>query len=309
MKVCIIKTGYSETADKEIGRISSLGDVLRTTVILHKFKDDDVTWVVDEKAAPLLEKNPFIKRILIWDVAASIQLMNETYDVVINLEKVPGICALASVMKARRKYGFYFDFSTGEPLAYDGAEQVFSIVNSHIGVKKSHGKKWQELLMSVIGEKYNGEEYILAKPLEPHVHTNYSVGLNFRVGSKWPSKAWPSRSWAALKLRLIAKKIYWSEQPEETNLVDYIKWVNSCELIVTNDSLGLHVALALGKKVLLLCGPTNADEIDLYNQGVVLLPEYECYYMPCIDSQCQEERSCMASISIDNVFKRIEAMI
>ena len=33
-KVLIIKLGYSETLDPEIGRVPSLGDVMRTTVIL-----------------------------------------------------------------------------------------------------------------------------------------------------------------------------------------------------------------------------------------------------------------------------------
>ena len=53
-KVLIIKLGYSETMDREISITSSLGDVLRTTVILNYLKSDEVTWVVDEKAFPLL---------------------------------------------------------------------------------------------------------------------------------------------------------------------------------------------------------------------------------------------------------------
>lgn len=64
-KVLIIKLGYSETLDKEIGITTSLGDVLRSTVILNYLKGDDVTWLVDEKAYPLLKNNPWIKRILI----------------------------------------------------------------------------------------------------------------------------------------------------------------------------------------------------------------------------------------------------
>ncbi|HCJ65939.1 MAG TPA: glycosyl transferase, partial [Elusimicrobia bacterium] len=65
-KVLIIKLGYSETLDKEISVTSSLGDVLRTTIILNYFKNDVVTWLVDEKAYPLLEGNPYVKRILIF---------------------------------------------------------------------------------------------------------------------------------------------------------------------------------------------------------------------------------------------------
>ncbi len=41
-KVLIIKLGYSETLDHEIGTTTSLGDVLRTTVILNYFKNSQV---------------------------------------------------------------------------------------------------------------------------------------------------------------------------------------------------------------------------------------------------------------------------
>ncbi len=39
-KVLIIKLAYSETLDEEIGLETSLGDMLRTTVVLHLFKDE-----------------------------------------------------------------------------------------------------------------------------------------------------------------------------------------------------------------------------------------------------------------------------
>src|SRR3990170_1114193 len=94
-KVLIIKLGYSETFDKEISRLSSLGDVFRSTVILHLFKNDNVTWLTDENAAPLLYKNPYINRILIYDFTTAFQVQNEVFDIVVNLEKVPGICAMA----------------------------------------------------------------------------------------------------------------------------------------------------------------------------------------------------------------------
>ena len=66
-KVLIIKLGYSETLDKEISTTCSLGDVLRTTVILHFLKKDNITWLVDERALPLLRDNRYIDRILVFN--------------------------------------------------------------------------------------------------------------------------------------------------------------------------------------------------------------------------------------------------
>ncbi|GEM_PF-5294512 len=44
--------------------------------------------------------------------------------------------------------------------------------------------------------------------------------------------------------------------------------------IVSNDSLGLHLAFALGKKAIGLFGATDEREIYFYNQSVALKPKF-----------------------------------
>ena len=52
-------------------RLSSIGDVLHTTAIAHQIKqylpDCHLTWLVSPPAATLLENNPDIDRLLVWD--------------------------------------------------------------------------------------------------------------------------------------------------------------------------------------------------------------------------------------------------
>jgi len=138
-KVLIIKTGFSEILDKDHSMIVSLGDVLRTTVILHKYKNEKVTWVTAEKALPLLENNPYIERLLAYDFTTILQLESEEFDIIINLEKVPGICALADKIKAWKKYGFRFNTKTGKAEAYDLAFEVLA-VSSDSKMKKENQK-------------------------------------------------------------------------------------------------------------------------------------------------------------------------
>lgn len=45
------------------------------------------------------------------------------------------------------------------------------------------------------------------------------------------------------------------------NIYHYIDWLNKCRIIVSNDSLGLHLVLALKKKVLGLFCPTSDKEV------------------------------------------------
>lgn len=304
-KVLIIKLGYSETIDAGIGKVTSLGDVLRTTVILYPFAHDHVTWLVDEQAYPLLEGNPLIQRILPYELTSVLQLQRERFDTVINLEKVPGVCSLADSISAWRRYGFRFDEVHGVAEAYDGCEKVVSMCKDGDLKRANHGSV-QEALLKIIGVDWQGQEYILGyQPQNMEVH---DVGLNWVVGSKWPNKAWPPEKWQELK-QLLDGRYCTSMQQGMDDLHSYIDWINSCRLIVTNDSLGLHIALALKKKVVVLYGPTNTNETYLYGRGEALCSEAPCSYMPCLQTVCCQEISCMEYISASAVMNSVERLL
>lgn len=303
-KVLIVKLGYSETIDAGISKVTSLGDVLRTTVILYPFVDDHVTWLVDEAAYPLLAGNPYINRILPYNLDSVLQLQRERFDTVINLEKVPGICALADSIEAWRRYGFRFNSAMGEAEAYDGCEKVFLLCKS-VDLKRAHNKSWQESLLQVVGAKWEGQEYILG--YQPQTTEQYDVGLNWAVGSKWPNKAWPAGQWNDLK-KLLAENYSYCIQQGMDDLYAYMDWINSCRLIVTNDSLGLHIAVALRKKVVVLYGPTNPNETYFYNRAEVLYPDVDHDCLPCLSPSCGQARQCMEYITASEVKKRIDKM-
>ena len=107
-RLLVVKMGYTETLASFLKPGMSLGDVLRTTFILNYFKDWDVTWIVDEKAFPLLDGNPFIKRTIIWSESGAVKekLGNEEFDLVINFENLSEICEFVSSLKGRKFMGF-----------------------------------------------------------------------------------------------------------------------------------------------------------------------------------------------------------
>ncbi len=304
-KVLIIKLGYSETIDPGIGKVTSLGDVLRTTVILYHFAGDHVTWLVDEKAYPLLEGNPYIKRILPYDLTSVLQLKSERFDTVINLEKVPGVCALADSISAWRRYGFRFDEVRGEAEAYDGCEKVVSLCRNG-DLKRTYQGSWQESLLQVVGAKWKGQEYVLG--YRPGTREVLDVGLNWAVGPKWPNKSWPAGKWDELRLLLEGNYTY-SMQQGMDDLHAYMDWINSCRLLVTNDSLGLHIALSLRKKVVVLYGPTNPNETFFYGRGEVLYPETTLACIPCLRPTCDQETSCMNFIDASSVLQAVARLL
>lgn len=287
-KVLIIKPGYSETLDEEIGMITSLGDVLRSTVLLHLYKNAHVTWLVDEKAFPLLKGNSFIQKILPYDITSILQLQSERFDTVINLEKVPGICAFSDSIHAWRRYGFRFDPENGVALAYDGSQHVLEICMDY-EYKKKTKKYWDEILFEMVGASWQGEGCILG--YKPESEVKYDIGFNYDVGKKWPNKAWPMEFWKELE-NLIGNKYTITWQKGLKNMEEYIEWINSCYLFITNDSLGLHIASALNKEIIALFGPTHADEVYI-KDGVKILPvsNYDC--IPCLNARCIQDKSCM----------------
>ncbi len=304
-KVLIIKLGYSETIDPEISRYSSLGDVLRTTIILHHYKNDHVTWLVDEAAYELLEGNEYIDRILIYDLTAVLQLQRERFDTVVNLEKVPGVCALADSINAWRRFGFRFEAVQGVAEGYDGCEEIFALVRDNT-LKKIHRTSWQEHLLKLIGAKWEKQEYILG--YKPKSEVEYDIGLNWLAGKKWPNKSWPKEYWEKL-ITLISPNYSYSWQEGRDNLHHYIEWINKCKVIITNDSLGLHIALALKKQMIVLVGPTNHSEVYLYERGSVLCPDIDRDCMPCLVPKCKYDKNCMYYIAPERVKRKIDSLL
>ncbi len=157
----------------------------------------------------------------------------------------------------------------------------------------------------MIGSAWKGE--IPSMGYKPTGDIVYDVGFNHHVGNKWPIKAWPLEYWKELEAMMLGSfNISWQKGLE--SIEEYIEWINSCGLIVTNDSLGLHIAHALGKKIVSLFGPTISSEVYV-KDGVKLTPkgDYEC--LPCLSATCVLERSCMYDIAPQTVFNEIKKLL
>lgn len=301
-KILIIKLGYSETLVPEVRQVCSLGDVLRTTVILHLFKGDHVTWLTDKAAFPLLQDNPYIARLMPFDLLSALGLERERFDLVINLEKVPEICSLADNIAARGRCGFGFDPASGGVRAHRGAEEALRIAG-HSPRRKGISHSWSQVLYSMLGARWNGEGLILGyKPVSRETH---DIGLNTHVGSLIPIKVWPDRHWKELR-RLAGRRHEVSMQKHLHDLRGYMDWINSCRMIVTGDSLAIFLGLALGKRVLALFGPTSPAEHGKHrNLRVVVTPvRREC--MPCFKAECAVGDVCMKYITPGMVMAEIE---
>jgi heptosyltransferase-2 len=121
------------------------------------------------------------------------------------------------------------------------------------------------------------------------------IGLNTGAGGRWVSKALPVERTVALALeldrRLAARAtfvLFGGAEERERNdriargldgrvrladagtdnaLLDFAALVGCCDLLITSDSLAMHVGLALDVRTVAFFAPTSAAEIEMYGLG------------------------------------------
>ncbi|MGD9015407.1 MAG: glycosyltransferase family 9 protein [Candidatus Omnitrophota bacterium] len=279
-RICIIK-------------LDGMGDVLRTTPILWRFQGDEVTWITENASLTLLEKNTFIKTIIpLFEVSDGKSL---AFDELYNFDEDKRACFLAMQIKARKKKGYglkndnYFPFDSDSEYAYELSK------NDELKFKLNK-KTYQQVIFEMAGFKWKGEDYVLDYLAKSKVR--HLAGLNYMAGEKFPNKTWPH--WKTLADMLDSVSL----QRQFTTMEEYIDWIDSCRIIITGDSLGMHIALALKKKVIILMGSTSWNEIETYNRGIILTSQLQC--SPCYKkNKCSIIPSCMDLIIPDRVYSEI----
>jgi heptosyltransferase-2 len=80
-----------------------------------------------------------------------------------------------------------------------------------------------------------------------------------------------------------------------------------CDVVVTGDSLGMHLALAEKRRLVVLFGPTCANEIELYGRGEKIVSPSAC--VPCYRRDCRRTPTCMEGITPDLVVAAVERQL
>jgi heptosyltransferase-2 len=71
--------------------------------------------------------------------------------------------------------------------------------------------------------------------------------------------------------------------------------LDRCHVVVTGDTLAMHLSIALGKRTVVVFGPTSAPEIELYGLGEKVVPDMTC--LGCYKTSCDFVPNCMDLIS------------
>jgi ADP-heptose:LPS heptosyltransferase len=83
--------------------------------------------------------------------------------------------------------------------------------------------------------------------------------------------------------------------------------VDLCDVVISGDSFGMHAAIGRGKYVIVWFGVSCAPEIDLFDNGMKLIPRgLEC--SPCWKKQCPYNLECLQQIDLDAIVSEVAGL-
>ena len=322
-------------------KLSSFGDVLHALPTLEAlragFPVGHITWLVEAAYAPLLAGHPAldevwaVPRVRLGQKVGRDELLNllrllrrmraTRFDLVIDLQGLLKSALWVALARSFRKVGYdrtrelsYLALTERIPPYDPEAHAVWRYLNvaRHLGAPPT-------LPRFRLGLTPAPPEFLysLDRPL-----------VVLHPGARWPTKLWPAASWAKLadwlsrekKLavvitgspgdRVLAAQIAAQMQEKvwnlagRTSLPELAGVLQRARLAVTADTGPMHLAAALGTRVVAISGPTAPGRTGPFGEGhrVVRLG-LEC--SPCFKRYCPEPR-CLTGLTPDTVQAVVE---
>ena len=158
-----------------------------------------------------------------------------------------------------------------------------------------------------------------------------TVGLNTGAGPVFANKAWLPERFAALadwlhaelglsplllggpaERELNQRIAGFCQGPVANsmgrhNLSQFEAVVGMLRLMVTSDSLAMHLALAQEVPAVVLFGSTCPQEIQLTAPGRLLRADLDC--QPCYRKDCERRPTCMEALPLDRIKQAVRAVL
>jgi ADP-heptose:LPS heptosyltransferase len=335
--------GWYEPVDERIliVKLDAMGDVLRTTACLEPLKRlhprSHVTWITRANAVPLLAGNPLVDRILAVESNYLEFLQADEFDLAIGPDADPLSAAIMLLAHAREKRGFVSDRRGGvSPL--NAAAEAWWRMGLDDSLKKQNRRTYGEWLYAMC-ELPPPIARPWFRPSAPACQAAAAVfdratGIGPRIcfntgaGPRWEEKRWKSRHYAELAAlvcdRWAGATIALVGGPGERafnaallaanarcvdagtdNSIDGFAAVLACaDWCLTSDSLGYHMACAVGTPAVCVVGPTSPWELDCYGTNRVLHADVAC--IACYLATCPRATTCMDALTARHVWEAID---
>ena len=320
------------------GSILRTTSVLRS--IKKKYPTSSIYWVLPENYSAILQNNPIVDKIFHWKDDQRMVLRNIEFDVLFNADKTLHACAFANEVNAKEKYGFLLNEDGKIIPANEGALYYYTLgIDDELRYKKN-SKTVQELLHEAFELSYIKNEYLFNFTVEEiefiknykaqnkFEENKFYVGFNTGSSKQFPNKKLSVEQhvmmieelvkFDRLKIVLTGGKedternlqIYELLSKNTQKLVLYTPtnlgirngacFMSLCDVVITGESYGMHLAIALKKLVIVWFGVSPPQEIELYGRGEKIIPYgLECH--PCMKKACPYNLECIEMIDLKRI--------
>jgi len=325
--------------------LEAIGAVLRSTSLLlairRKFPGCHVTWVTQKPADRLLANNPYVERVLTTSIEDLLELGALEFDVAFVIDKSLKAAGVLRRTRVEMVYGFQVDPRTGAVLpATPAASELWEIGLSNQKKFFDNQKPETRLVHEALElGPWSRNGYVLRlsddereearrrRTLWAPRPEQIIVGVNTGCSSVIPYKKLSVEVHReliehllenplhrvvllggqedTLRNQRIAHGLDVVQSPTDRGLRDGAVSVETCDVVITGDSLGMHLAIALGKWTVAWFGPTCAQEIDMFDRGVHVRSGASC--SPCWKRSCERNPMCYDLVSIDEIVEGVNA--
>ncbi|GIL17733.1 MAG: hypothetical protein BroJett040_14840 [Oligoflexia bacterium] len=287
----------------------------------------------------MLQGHPLIDRVLTTSEMDLLKLKALEFDIGFVVDKSLEASAIARITQIDQTYGFLANPRTGaiEP-ATPAANELWEIGLSD--EKKFFQNKKSEVQLQIEALElgpYQRSEYSVHLTHEERIesdkrtqtwrqaHDQPVIGINTGCSDHLPAKKLSISFHRqiiqemisvgyknivllggpedAVRNQEIGRELGVVQSPTDKGLRDGLVSANACDIILTGDSLGMHMGIGLRKHIIAWFGPTCAHEIELYDRGQVILSKAPCG--PCWKRSCQKSLMCYDQVSLDEIMAAI----
>jgi heptosyltransferase-2 len=318
-------------------KLDAMGDVLRSTALLPPLAEVHphaaVTWITRKESVPLLQRNTYVAEVLEYGPEAHIHLQTRKFDRVINLDASKISAAMASAARSGRKDGFVLD-ERGYVQPTNDAARRWLEAGVFDDIKRQGTSTYQDRMAEILDLSGRAHRYVFelsedeVTKARAHLESlpgldleRPIVALNTGAGGRWPLKQWREDGYVELVARLSqrkdlqfvllggpgerernerlkrASKVHLFDPGCDNSVRHFAALLKHSQVVVTGDTLAMHLSLALGRRTVVVFGPTSAAEIDLYGLGEKVIPDMTC--LSCYKTSCDFVPNCMDLVSTD----------
>jgi heptosyltransferase-1 len=278
-------------------RLSAFGDVIHTipaVVALRSFFDID--WVVRPAYRELVE---LVARVRV--VRLSLKEIRNHHDLVIDFQGLMKSAFLARISGARERYGFASEFVREKPAAW--------LMNRRVRIDPAtHVVDWNLQLAQAVQRDVK-TPHVDFTPFAADEPRGFAGRVVLLPGAGRALKQWPVERFRELAKRIGPKAItVWGpgekalaegigvEVAPPTSFRELARVLRDASVVIGSDTGPLHLAAALGTRVVGLYGPTNPARNGPYGQ-----------IASCVETFTTSKS--MNDISVDAVQRRVEELI